>query len=118
MEYTLHLAILATLGVAVAAFMRLSRRVRERALSRGKGLLLYLGVTLSPALLLIAFGLLMVGIEEWSGVLLVPELFARGFLLASALCLIIAVLAFISFAVCMALMKVPAAPSMKEERRK
>jgi len=67
--------------------------------------LLYLGGVLAPAVVLVAFGLLMVGVEEWAGVSLVPELFARGFLLAAALCLIIAALGFVSFALCLALVK-------------
>lgn len=105
MEYTLQLVIVATLAVSVLVFFRLARRVREGSLSRAKGLLLYLGAVLAPAGLFVAFGLLLVGLEEWSGSSLVPELFARGFLMTLALCLAIAILGFIFFAVRLALME-------------
>lgn len=60
---------------------------------------------LAPAGLFVAFGLLLVGLEEGSGSSLVPELFARGFLMTLALCLAIAILGFIFLAVRLALME-------------
>ncbi len=106
MEFIPQIAIFATVGLSIYGFSRFQDRVRGGTLSRGKGLALYLMVALSPALLYVAIALLLVGAEELTGNPLVPELFARGFMLTLALCLVIALLGFILLAARMAFIKV------------
>jgi len=106
MEYIPQIAIFTTLGLSIYGFSRFQGRVRGGTLSRGKGLALYLAMALLPALLYAMIALMLVGIEELTGNPLVPELFARGFMLSLALCLVIAFLGFILFAARMAFIKV------------
>lgn len=95
----LQIAILGTIVLAVVMFIRLRRKVSARAQSRGRATFVYLGWTLLPFAILVVLFFGMVGLEELTGSALVPEMFARASPLAAALCLIVALIAALVFAV-------------------
>lgn len=72
--------------------LRLAKRVRAGAMTRGRAIGLYALVNLSPAVLLLGFFLLLVGLEELFRVAIISDGLARGMPLVAAILLVVWVL--------------------------
>jgi hypothetical protein len=101
----IQLVLFSTLAVCVFKFRQLRRHVRLRARSRGRAAGMYLFFTTLPVgiYLLLFFGA--VGLEEWAGVALISEAFARSLVLVVGIALLMALIANLSFITALSLIR-------------